>query len=295
MVAGGSSLVYFHAVAPAPPRITRPRMPLDAPPRLRLCGTGVHGRPRAEAFTLDAWSLHLYGYEAALTLPGEALTLRPGLLTVVPPGVPMGYRFAGRSEHLFAHFELEGSAGAGAAGLAAVVREPDAGVAGLRARLASALGFAAAAPRRAEAQLWALLFELDARPAGGEAGAAAAPPEVVATLAAIETGLHRPLRVAELARAAGVPHNRLTRGFRAHTGRTVAGHLRHRRVERAVTLLTTTDRPVSSIACEVGVPDLQAFNKLVRAAEGVSPRAVRERAGAAGGSNEGSAGLEQPG
>ena len=257
-------------------------MPLDAPPELRLCGTGVHGRPRVESYRIDAWALHLYGYDAALTLPGEELALRPGLLTVVPPGVRMVYRYGGRSEHLFAHFGLPGSAGTEAAGLAAVVRAPDAGVARLRGRLASALQHAAAAPRRAEAQLWALLFKLDARPAAASGGADAAPPEVVATLAAIETGLHRPLRVAELAWAAGVPHNRLTRGFRAHTGETVVGHLRRRRVERAVTLLTTTDRPVASIACEVGVPDLQAFNKLIRSAEGVSPRALRERSAGSG-------------
>jgi transcriptional regulator GlxA family with amidase domain len=56
----------------------------------------------------------------------------------------------------------------------------------------------------------------------------------------------------------------------------VIGHLLRRRATRAQHLLLTTNLPVKVIAAEVGVPDLQEFNKLIRRHCGHSPRAVRE-------------------
>src|SRR5205085_2199281 len=76
-------------------------------------------------------------------------------------------------------------------------------------------------------------------------------------------------------RRIGVSHNHLTRLFQRHLGCGVAAFVRNRRVARAQALLQGTELPMRAIVAEVGVSDLQAFNKLIRRGTGLSPRAVR--------------------
>ncbi len=91
----------------------------------------------------------------------------------------------------------------------------------------------------------------------------------------IEAHLATSLSVGDIARVAGVSHNHLTRLFRARTGLTVVGYIRRRRMERARHLLTASTLSVTAVAAAVGIPDLQAFNKVCRRELGESPREVR--------------------
>lgn len=91
----------------------------------------------------------------------------------------------------------------------------------------------------------------------------------------IEWHLAEPLTVPEIAAAAGISHNHLTRLFRAKTGRSVVGHIRARRMGRARHLLTRTTVPIATVAAMVGIPDPQAFNKICRRELGAAPSAVR--------------------
>jgi len=49
------------------------------------------------------------------------------------------------------------------------------------------------------------------------------------------------------------------------------------RLERAVHLLLYSDMPVKQVACDVGIPDLQLFNKTIRRTFGLAPRVLRAR------------------
>lgn len=51
---------------------------------------------------------------------------------------------------------------------------------------------------------------------------------------------------------------------------------RQRKTEQALHLLRESELDIKSIAIECGLPDMQQFNKLVRGATGVSPRACRQ-------------------
>ena len=103
---------------------------------------------------------------------------------------------------------------------------------------------------------------------------------VIRVREAIELQLSEPLRVADIACAAEISHNHLTRLFHAATGKTVVAYIRERRVDRATRLLRHTTMPVKQIAAQVGLPDLHQFNKVIRGATGLSPRAVRAGLGA---------------
>ena len=81
---------------------------LGEPPVVVNIGVGVHGvASRTDVFRLpELWQLHLYQYEAELTVDGTAHVIRPGRVSLVPPGTTVRYRYQGRSEHLYAHLRI---------------------------------------------------------------------------------------------------------------------------------------------------------------------------------------------
>ena len=81
---------------------------LGEPPHVANAGVGVHGiASRTDVFRLpELWQLHLYQYEAELTVDGTPHLIRPGRVSLVPPGATVRYRYQGRSEHLYAHLGI---------------------------------------------------------------------------------------------------------------------------------------------------------------------------------------------
>ncbi len=96
--------------------------------------------------------------------------------------------------------------------------------------------------------------------------------------ALITDRLAGPISVAGLARELGISHGHLLRLFREEHDRTILQYIRDKRAEIARHLITETDMPLKEVAVKTGMPDLQYFNKVVRTATGLSPRALREMA-----------------
>ncbi|MFI1963264.1 helix-turn-helix domain-containing protein [Streptomyces pathocidini] len=245
---------------------------LDEPPRVVNSGASVHGTAALrERFLLpDLWQLHLYGYEAELTVDGVVHALRPGCVSLIPPGAKVQYVYRGPSEHLYAHLRLGGR---GPARSVPVVQDAGADTPVLSGLMLQAIAAAPHTPARSSAEVWAVLWrvaQLAERVAAGQRQNA-----VATAIAYIESHLASALTVPEVARAAGVSHNHLTRLFRAETGSTVVAHIRRRRMERARHLLRESTMSIPAVAASVGIGDLQAFNKTCRRELGASPRAVR--------------------
>ncbi|MFF2847978.1 helix-turn-helix transcriptional regulator [Streptomyces sp. NPDC058001] len=249
---------------------------LDAPPRLASLGVGVHGTTGpTDTFRLpDLWQFHLYGYTADLTVDGTPYPIRPGSVSLVPPGAEVHFRYRGRSEHLYAHFEPAAPTATGTALTVPVMQDAGAETPMLAELLRRAVAAAPRNPARAAAEVWTALWRVAELAAPyGESPSAPAP--VAVAMAHIETHLAGPLSVPDLARVAGVSHNHLTRLFRARTGGTVVAYIRARRMERARHLLRESTLSISAVAASVGIADLQAFNKACRRELGASPRALR--------------------
>jgi len=254
---------------------------LAEPPEVVNAGVGVHGvRGLRDVFRLpDFWQFHLYGYSANLTIDGTAFSIAPGWVSLTPAGAQVEFDYRGRSEHLYVHFRPRLSGEPSYVPLA-----QDAGTAApvLTDLLRQAIEASPGGSARVVAEVWTALWrvsQLTSSVPEGDSGH----PAVAAAIAFAEANLARPLTVPDLARAAGVSHNHLTRLFRAETGMTVVAYVRLRRLARARHLLVSSTLSIPAVAASVGIPDLQAFNKACHRELGGSPRAVRNAVPGPGG------------
>ncbi len=84
-----------------------------------------------------------------------------------------------------------------------------------------------------------------------------------------------PLAVDDLARIAGLSRAHFSREFRRHFGESPHAYLLTRRLERAASLLRTTDRSIAEICFDVGLRSVGSFTSSFRRAFGVSPTRYR--------------------
>ncbi len=85
-----------------------------------------------------------------------------------------------------------------------------------------------------------------------------------------------PLGVDDLASAAGLSRAHFSREFRAAFGETPHAYLLTRRLERAASLLRTTDRSVADVCFSVGLQSVGSFTTSFTRTYGKSPLAYRE-------------------
>jgi AraC family transcriptional regulator len=90
--------------------------------------------------------------------------------------------------------------------------------------------------------------------------------------------LDRDLRLADLAREAGVSRSHFSRAFREATGRPPYRWLTERRMERARHLLGSTSLTVAEVGAEVGYPNASHFSETFRRHVGTAPRTYRRHA-----------------
>ena len=83
------------------------------------------------------------------------------------------------------------------------------------------------------------------------------------------------IRVADMARAAGLSPAHFSRVFRQTFGESPHRYLLTRRLERAASLLRSTDRTVTDICFMVGLESLGSFTTSFRRMFGMSPTAYR--------------------
>jgi AraC-like DNA-binding protein len=252
-------------------------VPLQEPPSIADIGVGRHGiASLVDEWCLpDLWSLHLYGYSGELEVGGAVIPIAPGRVSLVPPATATRYRYHGEAVHLFAHIHLPDAAAAPSAAVELpAMLDCGADLPRIRDRFQTALDFHTRLPHLARAELWSLLCLLTGRQASRYDDALGLHPAVRAAVARIETRLHEPLGVTELAEHVGFSHNHLGRLFRAQLGTTVVAYIRDRRMTRAHHLLTRTSLTVKAVAPMVGFRDLQSFNKAFRRAYGIPPSAA---------------------
>jgi AraC family transcriptional regulator len=91
----------------------------------------------------------------------------------------------------------------------------------------------------------------------------------------LDDALGSDIRIADIAREAGVHPVHLARMFRLSTGVTPGDYLRQRRLAHACTLLRESRRPLSDIALTCGFVDQSHFATAFRRAYRVTPSAYR--------------------
>ncbi len=94
---------------------------------------------------------------------------------------------------------------------------------------------------------------------------------------AMDRAYAEPLDIAALASIAAVSEAHFIRTFRSVFGETPHRYLQRRRVERAMFLLRTTERPVTDICFETGFGSLGTFSRTFSVIVGEPPSAYRRR------------------
>ena len=84
-----------------------------------------------------------------------------------------------------------------------------------------------------------------------------------------------PLRVEDLARAAGLSRSHFSHEFRRAFGESPHAYLLTRRLERAAALLRSTDRSVADVCLSVGLSSVGSFTTTFTRTFGVSPTVYR--------------------
>jgi AraC-like DNA-binding protein len=241
-----------------------------------------HGSERSsDHYVVQSWCIHFYKYEATLIVGDNQLEITPGTVGIIPPGVSHEYHYRGRSEHLYAHFNLR--SGAGDTMPIAALQDLGNEFTPLCERFEHAIHVFRSRPAQAEARVWDVLWDLSERTTRSEQRQTRRHAALERACRVVHARISEPLSLADLATPAGVSPAHLTRLFRAEMGVTATDYLRRCRLERALHLLTRSDVPIKEVACEVGIPDLHAFNKAIRRGYSLSPRELRARGSAPNG------------
>lgn len=253
-------------------------IPLEVCPKVVSAWRSVHTGPKPEAFVVEGlWGVHLYRYAADVEMDGQLLRIENGHAGFTPPGARMDYRFQGVCAHVFAHVFWPDDALPVTA--LPLMFPTGARFEALWSRLEEAIAFRGTP--RCDVRVWDVVLELAEIAAAPRASAHEA---VGRALAFIEAHLADPISAGDVADAAWVSHNHLCRLFQKHLGQTVMAAIRDRRVERARHLLAHTTLSIKEVAAQVGIDDLQRFNKTVRMETGLSPTRLRRFGSATGAS-----------
>lgn len=93
----------------------------------------------------------------------------------------------------------------------------------------------------------------------------------------IQNHMSKKIRISEMAREIGLSPNYLSNCFKSVMNETLKDYITRVRMEKAETLLTTTNDPIGEIAGKVGYEDALAFSKVFHKKYQISPSAYREQ------------------
>ena len=267
------------------------QIPLKGRPEISAIGLGIHGHKPLEHFLLPHhWALHLYSYQGELSVDNCVLPISPGYVSVLPPNIRQSYRYQGRSVHFYTHFRLREAKGASNVSIPAMQNmEMDFGA--LTAYFEQTVAIFSNNRLRAEIRLWEILWQLAERPRTSSRRALVFDPAIQRAMELIELRLGEKISIKKIAHEVSLSHSHLIRLFQKKLGSNIVEHIRNRRVQRANHLLTHSTLSIKAIANEVGIPDLHAFNKIMRRVMGVHPascesprlRSVKNKRSFAGG------------
>jgi AraC-like DNA-binding protein len=249
-------------------------VPLGNAPVLRHMATPVHGAIRVESWkNLGFWCLHSYRYYADLRIDQSWFEIRPGLVSIFPPSCEQEFRYRGPSRHTYAHFDLPRQRDGDAVLLPALIDLGDRFEA-FDAKFREAAAWLPSQPSRSQARIWDLLWQLTSF--SQEQGVRSSGHLLVDRgVEWIERRLSEPLKLSQVADELDISPTHLVRLFRKHLALTPLAYVQKRRAEQAEHLLIHTTLPMKSIARQIGLVDLQQFNKFLRKMRGRSPRAIR--------------------
>ncbi|APO68908.1 AraC family transcriptional regulator protein [Rhizobium gallicum] len=91
----------------------------------------------------------------------------------------------------------------------------------------------------------------------------------------IDANLHRNVRLAEMAAAAGLGPDSFARRFKATTGLSPYAYVLEKRIARAEHMLAATPAPIAAVALQLGFAGQSHFTTMFKRRRGITPQAYR--------------------
>ena len=225
---------------------------------------------RQDSYVLPTlWAIHLYLDPAKLNVMGQNFILRPGDVSLTPQAQMSTYNWPNPCRLLCAHFHVDRKKQSIDQSLPLVISVSD-DLGRWRDHMETVI--AAGHTAKASAILWTLLWELHDRSARQNP---MNDPILERAKQWVELHLDQQFHITELAKSIGISQAYLGRLFRKHHQCSIISYVQTRRAQRARHLLEHTTQPAKVIASQIGLPDLQRLNKLLRQVYGHGPRWFR--------------------
>ncbi|HAS83978.1 MAG TPA: hypothetical protein DCS43_15195 [Verrucomicrobia bacterium] len=252
-------------------------VPIREKPVIKQIAVGEHAQGRATYTLPTLWTLHLFQEPVEVGIGDHLFRLGSQQILLVPPNLTNHYYFPFRpNRYYYAHFALPASTLNGVDAVPAV-SDPEHDYPRWKADFLEAIQIFPEDRWRAEIRFWDMLLRLldgAARPVPTRDMIS---PALQKAIRLIELRLTEPIAIPALAAGVGISHNHLTRLFQKRFQKTVQAYIRSRRLQQAHHLLRYTTQSVKEIAVEVGIANLQLFNKSIRNEFGCAPRKIRYR------------------
>jgi AraC family transcriptional regulator len=129
-------------------------------------------------------------------------------------------------------------------------------------------------PATADRAASACSLSTAARSLGPIAGTAA-PAQIIRMLKIMDANVANPVRIKDIAAAAGLSRSAFSRAFLRSVGESPRGYLRRQRIKLAQHLMLSTRKSLAEIALDCGLSDQSHLTKSFRRVVGISPNAWR--------------------
>ncbi|MDR3688110.1 MAG: AraC family transcriptional regulator [Fimbriimonas sp.] len=250
------------------------RIDLGEPPRVRLLGF-MHFEDGERRWQIppDLWHLMMPDHPGILRLGSRIHPFEGGSVLLLPPraAVRLSFEDPSMSGHWYSLFGMPG----GHACSVAVATVSDLGLEyhWWRDRFTFLTSWSHITDAHRAPHIWSILWRI-ARPAEE----IRLHPYLRMAESIMRENLSKPLRIDALCEELQVSQSHLNRLFVEEFGVGPKRFLLDMRVSKAVSLLRGTTKPLKEIALEVGISDMQQFNKTLRQSIGLSPTGIRHSA-----------------
>lgn len=261
-------------------RIPKNEINISAPPSVATVGRTASpdfGQDEMQFCLANLWTLHHVVESAAIEIEGHKYNLLAGALTLIPPGVVYKYRHSDFRGSAFIHFTPSPSRVTSFKQQLPLIHQP-VGSPKMMDELINIITQASQPVAwQQSAALWMLLCRIHMRTLESGMSGHKTTDKLHHAVAIIHNQLSQTLTVATIAQKAGCSAAHLSRMFQRNFGLSAQEYIRKEKARHAARDLAFSNKTLKEIAFDVGIFNLQQFNKLIRNEFGVSPSALRMR------------------
>jgi len=259
------------------------RIDLSQPPEIVQSGLSLHGYRETESFRMreNVFGLHAYMYSGSLMFGGRLYQFNDHSISLTPPETEVEWHFPDHAPHFYIHFFAPNSMNSVSTHQLhkrfPVITESRDLHRSFCTEIEQIAGRYRTEPHECRIRLWAMLIKLAQFDGEDRQNETASHPSVQIARSIIDNAASGGITVSELAGRVGTSPDYLSLLFKREEGMPLKKYLMRRKCEKAYYLLTHSSLSVKSVAKEVGIDDLQQFNKMIRRYFGSSPREIGKR------------------